>query len=246
MEISELLFELSHPTRLEILRLITETPMRLTKIADRVSANNPEVSRHLERLRAAGLVEREPESAYLASPLGHFVLSSLSGLDFLARHSDYFRDHDLSLLPDPFVGRLGELNACERAEGTYVGIERGMEIYRQSEERFSSFAPEFLPDSVEVVPDVREKLSQGVTFRTIVEPTFRLPPSLELTPHYRFRVVPKLPLGLGVSEKEAMIVFPDLMGRMDLTVTFSSHDERFLRWCEDLVEWLWSRGEGLK
>ncbi len=70
MEISELLFELSHPTRLEILRLITETPMRLTKIADRVSANNPETSRHLDRLRAAGLVEREPESAYLASPLG--------------------------------------------------------------------------------------------------------------------------------------------------------------------------------
>ncbi len=246
METSVLLFELSHPTRLEILRLITATPMRLTKIADRVSANNPEVSRHLERLRAAGLVEREPKGAYLASPLGHFILSSLPGLDFLARHSDYFRDHDLSLLPEPFVGRLGELNACERAEGTYVGLERGLEIYGRSEEWFSSLAPEYLPDSVEVVPDVREKLSQGVTFRTIVEPTFRIPPSLEPTPQNRFRVVPKLPLGLGVSEKEAMIVFPDLKGRIDLSVAFSSDDERFLRWCEDLVGWLWSRGEGLK
>ncbi len=124
MEISELLFELSHPTRLEILRLITETHRRLTKIADRVSANNPETSRHLERLRAAGLAEREPESAYLASPLGHFVLSSLSGLDFLARHSDYFRDPDLSLLPGPFVGRLGELKACERAEGIAPTVRR--------------------------------------------------------------------------------------------------------------------------
>ncbi len=246
METSELLFELSHPTRLEILRLVTETPMRLTKIADRVSANNPEVSRHLERLRAAGLVEREPKGPYLASPLGNFILSSLPGLDFLARHSDYFRDHDLSLLPEPFVGRLGELNACERAEGTYVGIERGLEIYGRSEEWFSSLASEYLPDSVEVVPDVREKLSQGVTFRTIVEPTFRMPPSLEPTPQNRFRVVPKLPLGLGVSEKEAMIVFPDLKGRIDVSVAFSSDDERFLRWCEDLVEWLWNRGEGLK
>ncbi len=246
MEISELLFELSHPTRLEILRLITETPMRLTKIADRVGANNPEVSRHLDRLRAAGLVEREPEGTYLVSPLGLYVLSSLPGLDFLARNSDYFRDHDLSLLPDPFVGRLGELNACERAEGTYVGIEKGIEIYGQSEDWFSTLTPEYLPDSVEVVPDVREKLSQGVTFRTIVGPTFRLPPSLEPTPENRFRVVPKLPLGLGVSEKEAMIVFPDLKGRIDLSVAFSSDDERFLRWCEDLVEWLWSRGEGLK
>lgn len=48
---------LSDPTRLRIVRLLGEEPLRPSEIADAIDASRPATSRHLKILRDAGLVE---------------------------------------------------------------------------------------------------------------------------------------------------------------------------------------------
>lgn len=245
MKPSELLFELSHPTRLEIFRLL-ENPMRMTKVAEQVKANAPEVSRHLDRLRAAGLVERVPDGSYRVSLVGRLVLGLLPSLEFLADHWDYFHEHDLSRLPPTFLARLGDLKHCTRSEGLYCNLEAGSEVLESAETRFTAVADELPPDSFHVVSELRRRVPRGLTLRVIVEEGVEPPKGLELGELAYFRVVPKLPAVLCVSDTGACLGFPEKKGRMDPMVGFSSRDEHFVRWCADLAEFLWNRGAYVK
>ena len=48
---------LSDPTRLHIVRLLGDEPLRPSEIAEAIDASRPTTSRHLKILREAGLVE---------------------------------------------------------------------------------------------------------------------------------------------------------------------------------------------
>ena len=243
MRTEELLFELSHPVRFEILQLIAEEPERLKKIAESVEVGNPEVSRHLDRLRAAGIVEKNEEGAFIATPLGSLILSFLPGLDFLAANSEYFLVHDLSLLPPHFIGRLGELNNSRREEGGFHNVGRVIDILRSTEHRLKLMTKEIL---METVPIVEEKLSQGLKFQGVYGEDIIFPENYELPPPHLVRFVPKIPAGAVVTEKVGGITFLDRKGAMDFSVSFWSTDRTFMEWIEDLIDFYWEQGKSLK
>lgn len=241
MNLGELLFELSHPTRLEIFRLLTRKPERLTQIAGQVEARPPEASRHLDRLRNSGLAERRSDGAYAATPTGNLVGTLLPALDFVATHTEFLREHDLSLLPDILVQRIGDLARCEVGTGTVSNIEQFPDLLRRCEERLSCVTAEL---SREPDPDFGKKVSSGLTLRFVVDNSFRPPAYVESTRHL-FRVIPKIPVDAIITEREAVLAFPDLKGRIDYSIAFFSKDSQFLKWCEDLVSDLWTKGESL-
>lgn len=86
----ELLFELANPVRYDILRQIAVRPRRLTKLAVLVDASAPEVSRHMERLGAVGVAEKNIDGCYALAPIGHIVMNCLPSLEFVSREFDYF------------------------------------------------------------------------------------------------------------------------------------------------------------
>lgn len=238
MPTAELLFELSHPTRLAILRTVDAHPERLTKIAEGVDARHPETSRHLDRLSAAGLVERTPEGAYQATPLGHLLLGSLSALEFIVDHEAYFRDHDLSGLPPAFVARLGDLRECDVPGGTFTHFAQDEKIFEGAAQQLEILTTELPGDAMEAI---EAKVSQGVAVHVIVDEAYAGP---EVTGSIRhlFRRVPKIPVAAVVSEEAACLSFPALNGQMDYASFFASIDPRFLRWCVDFSRWLWEQG----
>ncbi len=52
---------LADPTRREILRLLADDPAPVEQLADRFPVSRPAVSKHLRKLKQAGLVTFEPD-----------------------------------------------------------------------------------------------------------------------------------------------------------------------------------------
>jgi len=70
---------LSCETRVDIIRLLKQGPMKVTEIAEGLSVSQPAVSQHLKVLKTAGLVEDEKD--------GYWVSYSLNPVRLLAmRH----------------------------------------------------------------------------------------------------------------------------------------------------------------
>lgn len=158
--VSKLLQVLSHPIKLEILKVITTQPEPVEAIAQKVDISAEETKVHLDRLHEAGIVDKEPEGTYRAGPFGQLILSLLLDLDFVATNSEFFRDLDLSLLPISFVERLGELKESERMEGTVNNLQHAERVFGQAEKSISAIANEVMLDAV---PGVRHKKSSEIS-----------------------------------------------------------------------------------
>lgn len=243
MDAWELLRELSHPARLEIIRTVAVEARTAEDIAEAVNATAEETSMHLNRLSKSGIIDKEPGGTYRAGPLGQITLWLLPGLDFLASHSEFFRDQELSLLPAEFVSRLGDLKGSERNDGAVNNIQLAERIFQRAEERISVVADEVMLDAV---PVIREKVSGGLNFRFVIDENFKSPPDFKPAYPELWRKVSKIPAAVVVTEKEGMVCFLDRELLVDYSVAFRSDEPPFLVWCENLVETLWKEGHPLR
>lgn len=235
-----LLQVLSHPAKLEILKVITKEPEQVENIAKKVDISVEETTIHLDALYKTGLVDRESKGIYHAGPFGQLILALLLDLDFVAANSEHFRDFDLSLLPMTFVERLGDLKESERKEGTVANIEYIEKLFSEAEKNISAVANEVILDAV---PIVREKISTGVDFRFIIDQTFKPPPDFKPKVPRLWRQVWKIPAAIAVTDKEAIVFFLDRKLKVDYSVGFVSKDPAFMEWCEELVDSLWDQGQ---
>ncbi|MEE9489123.1 MAG: hypothetical protein V3V91_01630 [Thermoplasmata archaeon] len=239
----ELLRELSHPARIDIVRSVAVQAKPVEALADQVNASVQETTMNLDRLGKFGLVEKNPDGTYRTAPLGQVVLWLLPAIDFLATHSDFFRDQELSLLPPQFVSRLGDLSGGERIDGAVNNIQHAERIFERAEDRMWVVANEVMLDAV---PVVREKIAKGADFRFIIDQSFKAPPSFEPTRPELWRQISKIPAAVVVTEKEGMVCFLDRELMVDYSVAFISDEPPFLTWCEDLVDSLWKEGVPLQ
>ncbi len=240
---NNLLLELANPIRMNILRTIAAEPGPVESIAQKVGASIEETRVNVERLCNFKFVDKEGDGRYRASPLGHLALSTLADMEFVSKHSDFFQDHELSLLPSNLISRLGELAESKRMDGSVSNIQRVERVIKRSEGRVWAVTNEVMLD---VVPVIREKISQGADFRIIIDQTFKPPQSFEATIPELWRTVPKIPAMTVVTGSEAMLFFPNEKLEPDTSKAFASDDPQFMKWCEDLVNHLWSVGHKLK
>jgi predicted transcriptional regulator len=239
----ELLRELSHPARLDIVRGVAVQAESVEVLADQVNASVQETAMNLDRLGKSGLVEKNQDGLYRTAPMGQGVLWLLPAVDFLATHSDFFRDQELSLLPPQFVSRLGDLSGSERVDGVVNNIQNAERIFERAEERMWVVANEVMLDAV---PIVRDKIAKGADFRFIIDQSFKAPPTFEPTHPELWREVTKIPTTVVVTEREGMVCFLDRELMVDYSVAFTSDEPPFLMWCEDLIETFWREGVPLK
>lgn len=235
-----LLQVLSHPVKLDILKVISNEPEPVEDIAKRVEISVDETTVHLDRLRESGLVDRESEGLYHASPYGHLIISLLLDLDFVAANAEHFRDFNLSLLPLPFTERLGELKASERIEGTVSNLEYVERVFKEADRDIWVIANEVMLDTV---PVVREKVSQGADFRFVIDRTFKPPEGFKAQLPELWRQVAQIPSATVLTDKEAMVFFLDRKLKVDYSVGFMSKDPAFMKWCKELVDHFWNMGQ---
>ncbi len=253
METHQLLFELSHPIRYEIMKLIDKQPLRMTKIGEQVDANNPEVARHLNRLKNAGLVGKDSVGVYNISQLGKLVLTILPSLSFIACNDSFLRSHDLTNIPDAFIHRLHELEECTSEEGMMLNIQRVEALFGKARKRFFAINNEVeRPPTDDEIAYIRNLGTQGFEIRYIIEESIIDKGNMNevfekyLTlPNIFVRVVQNIPLSCYISDQEALLSFMGMDGKIDFSVFFNSEDEQFLHWCEDLFMQIWESGSDI-
>src|SRR5271166_3794212 len=109
-EMDEVLFVLSSGDRMILLSEIRSQELRLTDLAERLSASVQETSKHLGRLVECKLIEKNSGGTYELTSFGKLVFGILPSMSFVSEHRKYFLTHDISFLPNELLLRIGQLS----------------------------------------------------------------------------------------------------------------------------------------
>ena len=244
-EIVKLLFDISSSDRLTLLFAIRKENLRLTQLAEKISATIQETSRHLGRLTDAKLIEKNSDSSYTVTSYGRLVLILLSSYNFLSKNKDYFLSHDISFLPQEFIERIGELSLYEYS----VNVSN---VLRHIEQVISS-AKEYIwlmaDQAVITGPSINQAIGNRDVCVNIIIPKSSLTPEEYqqikrlLRDKLELKLVPdeNIKIGIAMNEKIAGIAFPDLKGKMDFNSGFTSGSIDFHKWCGDLFSFYSNR-----
>jgi predicted transcriptional regulator len=246
-EVTDLLFNLASPVRLQQLYTMKKHAFRMTELARSTNATIQETSRHLARMMEAGLIEKDAGGFYSLTSLGRILLSVLPSIGVLPMHRDFFLMHDLNLLPTDFTGRIGALAGAE-FDGKAGLVQRRYErMISEANERLW-----IMGDSVTVSGErIGQMLSNRGTSLRILYPNSGLGtplgPREELqnitkTFHGQIEVRAKerMEVGLVLNEREARFIAPDLAGKLDYNVAFGGSDSVFHSLCRDLFNHHWN------
>jgi len=235
----DLLFELSNEDRLKILLELEKGPKNLTRIAKDLDFTSQGTSRNIARLVETSFIHRNPDGEYALTSYGGVSLRLLSSYEFLSRNRQYFLSHDASVLPYEFINRLGELNVSSFQRDFITNFVLEVEMAKQADEYVYSMWVQF---NVSSPPIIAEKLKVGVEFRSIFPETVVPPPSFRPAAGVDRRLLPKVQVGITMTDKKAMFGLPTLDGKMD-GENFVSEDPKFRRWCLDLFNYYWDQGK---
>ncbi len=229
------MFEVASEDRLQILTLLEQKALRLSEIARKLSATDPEASRHLSRLSKAGLVAKTTEGAYALTPLGRLACAILPSFAILASRREYFLSHDLSSVPSQFLRRIGELAEHRYLDHLDEILGLAQELTREATEyvwimtdrpvRFEHRHPR--PGSLSV---------RCIVPRSFDEATLSLlrqnwpGASIELV------YLDTIPAALLLNERRAGILLPGLDRQIDWNKGLSGRSPDFHGWCRDLFE----------
>ena len=259
-----MLFEVSNETRHNILEELNRAETTVTKVAENLGISMTEASRHFNRLSEIRLIEKTTAGSYKLSMLGGQVLRQLSPLDFTMKHVEYFRDRDLSHLPDRFIVRLHELSF---SAANYLNKANIMNTARTMTRVFSearSYVYYILDDEItelilyrkpeeESVQRFNKQIQKGVNIKFLFPESFDmdLVHSDMFDMHRRFtrtgrwetRLIKTCDIFLHMSEKEiAVLSFPDRNGIIDY-LGFEGNDESTLDWCNDVFNYYWNNSK---
>jgi len=252
-EFHSLLFEISNEYRHGILLLLQKKALRITDIAKKMDVNNPEVRRHISRLRDADLIQRDIEGFYHLTPFGELVLRQLREMEFTSRHRGYFESHSLANLPSNLISRISNLSES-RFTADIMNLLYNIETIIKEAEEYIWFNVDQYP--VTTLSYIVKALDRGVEFRTIEHEEkiagphliFQAPDEAQTltrvrtTPLVEQRTSSKVDVILYLSEKRCVIAFPDVDGKFDYQ-GFTATDEQALKWCRDLFLHYWETAE---
>ena len=239
MNLDKLLRTLSNKNRRMILKTINDNPSTFTEIKNRLNLSSPSLARHITRLHAAELIEKNQTEQYLTSSLGILVLKSLVGLEFTAKHAKYIQEHDVSPIPDQLASSLWMLKETVQVSPTYRIIELldqktagNIDFYYDLSDDF----PEFMIDRVE------SKILEGTEFKAVYpENVLRAKignlPSLVME-NIEFRVMDEVRLTVVVSDSFAFLGLPT-GGYVDRNTYLYGEDKWFRDWYMKLFEYYW-------
>ena len=252
----DLLFEVSNEYRHGILLLLQKKAMRITDIAKETALNNPEIRRHISRLRDVGLIQRDIEGYYHLTPYGETSLLLFREFEFLSFNSEYFKTHSLSRIPTQFVKQIGKLSESTNLANAMDFFRHMENLFKESKEYVWLLVDQFPMNSLSTIV---EAINRGVRFR-IIEPRERvLDPDLDAmtseetralirtrrTPLVEQRMLDEVNVLMFLSDAYCVLAFPTQDGQYDFKGFTATHDSA-LDWCRELFQYYWDEAETRK
>lgn len=243
MESHGLMFELSHPERLHILNLLKKKPMRLSQISKKLKITTAEVSRHLDRLTRAKLIDRDSESSFYITPFSGIILAEVARFDFMTKNIDFFLNHDLSLIP----GHLHWLDSMATGEFTKGTLETSSlikDISVNAEDYIYVISAEVMRGMVDI--DCKRH-DEGIIFKKIYPEDADIPEEYRtrLGESFEIRTLENVPLGLKMSEKMGGVALRDTAGKVDYSMGLVGENAVFKRWVKAIFDSSWEESKPL-
>jgi len=241
--LTELLFELANPDRLSLLAQIAARKQRMSSLSGSIKASVPECSRHLSRLTDSGLVRKDASGLYEATPVGRTVLKLLPGLETIVQNKEYFASHDLSVLPEGFIERIGILSQAERLDHFSDVFDRIKTTISQAREYSALLVDKPILVGKGETPSLgsHDHFAKFIFGKTIGEDV--LASVRAGFPRSELALAEEVRIALGVTERSAGIIFPSINGKLDFGNGFFGESPAFRAWCNDLFEFFWAKSK---
>ncbi|MHA1584758.1 MAG: winged helix-turn-helix domain-containing protein [Promethearchaeota archaeon] len=115
----QVITDICHPTRIQILSVVHECPMSFSHIAARIDLSNSEISRHLNRLFDQGVLKKDAKSRQISlTKFGALIYHALQPLQFYCEYNHIFSNYDILDLPDFLLVNIFLLKHAEIVQGT--------------------------------------------------------------------------------------------------------------------------------
>ncbi|MFW9920251.1 MAG: helix-turn-helix transcriptional regulator [Candidatus Thorarchaeota archaeon] len=245
-DIAALFFELSSSSRLDIILKLDEQALKLSQISKELDMSIQEASRHIARLCDAKLVDKCQDGQYSLTPYGRQIRRLFPSMRFISENSDFFSTHDFFVVPEQFHYGLGIIESYERSRHVMEAFRYTEELIKNAEKFIWIHSDQVLSSALPLIEDA---VSRGVEFRlvlpsSIIEEDYGQNTNAEIPENYRALVQQRFPekveMIIVMSEKEALLAFPDLEGKMDY-VGFSVEGPKAIQWCEEIFLYFWNK-----
>lgn len=241
-------FELSHDRRLAILELLRARELHLTEIASRCRVAPPEASRHLARLAAQGLLQRNSDGTFRLTGYGALIVEGIASFEGLRSRREFLRTHDLTALPRNFASRLYVL-AGTAAGSSFSQSLRHVEMVLGEAREYAWFLSDQAMVTAEILLGSMRK--SRVPVRVLLQSSALPPARQRVTPipqdvPLELRVLPDVRIGLAINEKIAGVCFAGSGGPIDYANGFQGSSADFREWCGDLFDHFWKRGRAVR
>jgi len=237
---SDLMFELSHPARIGILRLAATKPVRHRDVLLASGLAPSEATRHIQRLTGCNVLEKNRDGLFEITNFGKVIIDRWNTFDIISSNSQYIGRHDVASLPfgfDPFRA----LMACEKIEGTMEVVNTILRINEKSKQAVNCILDEFNDSLVAVQA---EKLRYGLQINMMLPGRKKVPTEYmdNRLLGIRVKALGSIPFFLIASEAEALICFRTTGGKVDYSVAFCSSEPELLEWSDAVFGYYWQRG----
>jgi len=241
MDDYELMFELSHPGRLEALRILSQKSHRLTDISKALDLTSAEISRHLGRLSKAKLITKEGNGRYSITPFGDIILHELSNLRFITKHNQYFSNHDFSVIPQELCW-LYAISNCELVEGTLEIMSIVEDLTKNAKKYVLIMSDQPMRSMVSINV---QKAKKGVDFKIIYPRDSDLPKEYRKKKGMRIevRLIDEVRFSMKSNEKVGGMVLPDLDDKIDYEYALIRDNPQFVKWLDLLFDYFWQKAE---
>ncbi len=249
---AELISELSSENRVRVLQLLSKSPLKTSEIAKNIDTSIQAITRHTDRLHNSKLIQKDAAGRYHLTTIGNALLLQYPFFE-LSRYEDYFKDHDFTGIPEHLLVRLGDLLNCELETNTMKALQRARDWAANMKKWVKGITFTMPLEYFEVVED---SMKRGATHQIVFGKNSLVPKGFYEHPgrkqwekyivngQVKEKIVEYVPLVVGVSENEAHLLFANKdLGYPDTKAIFFSKDEKFHKWCEDLVDYYWTLSE---
>jgi predicted transcriptional regulator len=247
--LAELLFVLASTDRLQVLSCLREEKeYRLSDIAQRLDSSIQEASKHVARLREQNFVEKNPSNGYYAlTTLGKLVTKLLLSMEFLSENKEYLLTHNISSLPEEFIGRIGELQQHQYNAKAGLVLSFTQQVISEADKFVWLMSDHSLIDS-DIVFDIERDRNRSLIWRIILPIGNKIDwqdlRSYAKNVHTRIEIgFSREIAGIALNEEVDQLLLPDLRGSLDFNSGFISSSLSFCKWCQDLFGYVWKGSE---
>ncbi len=235
--------------RKDILFLLRENPRTLSEIKDYFDVRSPEILPRLKEMEAANMIIRQ-EGMYQLTSLGKvaaiYYKPFLDTLTAIETNEDFWRDHDLSAIPDVLLNRIQELKECRIVRDEHEHIYDTHKAFVEnvlSSTRFMGFSSIFLPSHPSMFLELARRsvpssiiVTPNVFFKIKSEHNAEIEEFLKFK-HTSFHVYDNAKIAFVVTDRFLSLSLFFKNGTYDPRIDLIGFDSSSIKWGEDLFKY---------